>query len=115
MWDTDVLRMDQGVRAYMQQSRIFVGMVLILIFGEVLGLYGYVSLNRESYVGYMLTRHLQLDRGLDIEYQESGLSGFKRSYSYSWYIISSAPGWSGPFLWFLSSKVKEHWRRFVVV
>lgn len=30
----------QGVRAYMQQSRIFVGMVLILIFGEVLGLYG---------------------------------------------------------------------------
>lgn len=31
----------QGVRSYMQQSRIFVGMVLILIFGEVLGLYGY--------------------------------------------------------------------------
>ena len=34
--------LSQGVRAYMQQSRIFVGMVLILIFGEVLGLYGYV-------------------------------------------------------------------------
>lgn len=33
---------DQGVRSYLQQSRIFVGMVLILIFGEVLGLYGYV-------------------------------------------------------------------------
>lgn len=32
---------DHGVRAYMQQSRVFVGMVLILIFGEVLGLYGY--------------------------------------------------------------------------
>ncbi len=31
---------DKGVRAYMHQSRIFVGMVLILIFGEVLGLYG---------------------------------------------------------------------------
>lgn len=31
---------DSGVRAYMAQSRIFVGMVLILIFGEVLGLYG---------------------------------------------------------------------------
>lgn len=30
----------QGVRSYMLQSRIFVGMVLILIFGEVLGLYG---------------------------------------------------------------------------
>jgi V-type H+-transporting ATPase proteolipid subunit len=35
---------DKGVRAYMEQSRVFVGMVLILIFGEVLGLYGYVSL-----------------------------------------------------------------------
>lgn len=35
---------DMGVRSYMQQSRIFVGMVLILIFGEVLGLYGYVEL-----------------------------------------------------------------------
>jgi len=31
---------DKGVRAYMEQSRVFVGMVLILIFGEVLGLYG---------------------------------------------------------------------------
>lgn len=35
---------DNGVRAFMAQSRIFVGMVLILIFGEVLGLYGYASL-----------------------------------------------------------------------
>jgi V-type H+-transporting ATPase proteolipid subunit len=34
---------DMGVRSYMQQSRIFVGMVLILIFGEVLGLYGQVT------------------------------------------------------------------------
>lgn len=33
---------DMGVRAYMQQSRVFVGMVLILIFGEVLGLYGLI-------------------------------------------------------------------------
>lgn len=33
---------DSGVRAYMQQSRVFVGMVLILIFGEVLGLYGLI-------------------------------------------------------------------------
>ncbi|KAL2043950.1 hypothetical protein N7G274_003470 [Stereocaulon virgatum] len=33
---------DVGVRSYMQQSRIFVGMVLILIFGEVLGLYGLI-------------------------------------------------------------------------
>ncbi len=35
-----MMGMIQGVRSYMQQSRIFVGMVLILIFGEVLGLYG---------------------------------------------------------------------------
>jgi V-type H+-transporting ATPase proteolipid subunit len=33
---------ESGVRAFMEQSRVFVGMVLILIFGEVLGLYGYV-------------------------------------------------------------------------
>jgi len=33
---------DMGVRSYMSQSRIFVGMVLILIFGEVLGLYGLI-------------------------------------------------------------------------
>ncbi|KAK7192208.1 v-type proton ATPase 16 kDa proteolipid subunit 2 [Paraphaeosphaeria sporulosa] len=33
---------DVGVRAYMRQSRIFVGMVLILIFAEVLGLYGLI-------------------------------------------------------------------------
>lgn len=42
---------DQGVRSYMQQSRIFVGMVLILIFGEVLGLYGYV-IYREGFCDY---------------------------------------------------------------
>ncbi|KAI9841992.1 MAG: v-type proton ATPase 16 kDa proteolipid subunit 2 [Sclerophora amabilis] len=33
---------DVGVRSYMLQSRIFVGMVLILIFSEVLGLYGLI-------------------------------------------------------------------------
>ncbi|PGH09977.1 V-type ATPase, C subunit [Blastomyces parvus] len=33
---------DAGVRCFMQQSRVFVGMVLILIFGEVLGLYGLI-------------------------------------------------------------------------
>lgn len=36
---------DAGVRAYLQQSRVFVGMVLILIFAEVLGLYGYFLSN----------------------------------------------------------------------
>ncbi|CAI4211204.1 unnamed protein product [Parascedosporium putredinis] len=33
---------DRGVRAYMEEPRVFVGMVLILIFGEVLGLYGLI-------------------------------------------------------------------------
>lgn len=33
---------DVGTRSFMQQSRVFVGMVLILIFGEVLGLYGLI-------------------------------------------------------------------------
>eukprot|EP00160_Parvularia_atlantis_P013566 Unigene2912_Nuclearia_a/m.8992 Unigene2912_Nuclearia_a/g.8992 ORF Unigene2912_Nuclearia_a/g.8992 Unigene2912_Nuclearia_a/m.8992 type:complete len:170 (-) Unigene2912_Nuclearia_a:109-618(-) len=31
-----------GVRGYVQESRLFVGMVLILIFAEVLGLYGLI-------------------------------------------------------------------------
>jgi len=47
----------QGVRSYMQQSRIFVGMVLILIFGEVLGLYGYgraFSIGPENIVAKLL-------------------------------------------------------------
>ena len=34
--------MAQCVRAYVFESKVFVTMVLILIFGEVLGLYGYV-------------------------------------------------------------------------
>jgi V-type H+-transporting ATPase proteolipid subunit len=30
------------VRAYLYESRVFVGMVLILIFAEVIGLYGLI-------------------------------------------------------------------------
>ncbi|KAF1816658.1 vacuolar ATP synthase-like protein 16 kDa proteolipid subunit [Eremomyces bilateralis CBS 781.70] len=41
---------DTGVRSFMQQSRLYVGMVLILIFAEVLGLYGLI-------VGLMLNTH----------------------------------------------------------
>lgn len=33
---------DAGVRAVAQQPRLFIGMVVILIFAEVLGLYGMV-------------------------------------------------------------------------
>jgi V-type H+-transporting ATPase proteolipid subunit len=36
---------NQCVRAYVYETRIFVTMVLILIFAEVLGLYGCVSLS----------------------------------------------------------------------
>lgn len=35
------LRVSQCVRAYVYESKVFVSMVLILIFAEVLGLYGY--------------------------------------------------------------------------
>lgn len=33
---------DSGVRGIVQQPRLFVGMILILIFSEVLGLYGLI-------------------------------------------------------------------------
>uniref|UniRef100_A0A0X3NPC2 V-type proton ATPase proteolipid subunit n=1 Tax=Schistocephalus solidus TaxID=70667 RepID=A0A0X3NPC2_SCHSO len=33
---------DAGVRAYSKEPRVFVGMILILIFAEVLGLYGLI-------------------------------------------------------------------------
>ncbi|GMM32464.1 H(+)-transporting V0 sector ATPase subunit c' [Martiniozyma asiatica (nom. inval.)] len=33
---------DAGVRGFMKQGRLFVGLVLILIFAEVLGLYGMI-------------------------------------------------------------------------
>ena len=33
---------DEGVRQFMHQPRLFVGIVLILIFAEVLGLYGMI-------------------------------------------------------------------------
>ena len=50
---------DMGVRSYMQQSRIFVGMVLILIFGEVLGLYGSVHQGYfASFVALLISRSL---------------------------------------------------------
>ena len=34
---------DAGVRGLVKQPRLFVGLVLILIFAEVLGLYGFLS------------------------------------------------------------------------
>lgn len=33
---------DSGVRGTAQQPRLFVGMILILIFAEILGLYGFI-------------------------------------------------------------------------
>ena len=33
---------DAGVRAYAQTDGIFIGMILILIFGEAIGLYGLI-------------------------------------------------------------------------
>jgi len=33
---------DAGIRANAQQPRLFIGMILILIFAEALGLYGFI-------------------------------------------------------------------------
>lgn len=33
---------DAGVRAFAQQPRLFIGMVIVLIFSEVLGIYGFI-------------------------------------------------------------------------
>lgn len=67
---------DKGVRAYMEQSRIFVGMVLILIFGEVLGLYGYgrVSLHLLPYYHFIvwLTKCSRLIVGLILNTKSKG-------------------------------------------
>jgi V-type H+-transporting ATPase proteolipid subunit len=43
---------DAGVRAVGQQDKLFVGMILILIFAEALGLYGLIValiLSQQSY------------------------------------------------------------------
>lgn len=34
---------DAGVRGYLKQQRLFLGLVLMLIFAEVLGLYGLLT------------------------------------------------------------------------
>jgi hypothetical protein len=53
-----ILIVVQCVRALLYESRVFVSMVLILIFAEVLGLYGYViSPTALSFVG-LLSRRL---------------------------------------------------------
>lgn len=47
---------DAGVRASAQQPRLYVGMMLILIFAEVLGLYGMV-------VALMMTSKVDMEGG----------------------------------------------------
>ena len=72
---------DKGVRSYMSQSRVFVGMVLILIFGEVLGLYGLEpshspnsSLNTAN-----MNNPIQPHRRAHLEHQEQGLNHSRRN------------------------------------
>jgi hypothetical protein len=60
----------------MSQSRIFVGMVLILIFAEVLGLYGSVLQTRQSQT-HMLTA--QSHRRPDPEHESRGLKARRGS------------------------------------
>ncbi|EER43754.1 vacuolar ATP synthase proteolipid subunit [Histoplasma ohiense] len=47
---------DAGIRGTAQQSRLFVAMILILIFAEVLGLYGLI-------VALLMNSHSKLDAG----------------------------------------------------
>ena len=51
---------DAGVRASAQQPRLYVGMMLILIFAEVLGLYGLI-------VAIMMTSGVEVDGVCKIE------------------------------------------------
>jgi F0F1-type ATP synthase membrane subunit c/vacuolar-type H+-ATPase subunit K len=66
---------DSGVRAYMEQSRIFVGMVLILIFGEVLGLYGYATSILPLCIWASTDTTRKTHRCAAAQYQDQGLSG----------------------------------------
>ncbi len=53
----------------MLQSRIFVGMVLILIFGEVLGLYGQVLISIYNAFSNSLANAFQSHRGPHLEHE----------------------------------------------
>jgi F0F1-type ATP synthase membrane subunit c/vacuolar-type H+-ATPase subunit K len=55
---------DMGVRSYMKQSKVFVGMVLILIFAEVLGLYGSVNLRVRDFCSQLTCAVLLLASSL---------------------------------------------------
>lgn len=99
---------DAGVRANAQQDKIFVGMILILIFGEALALYGLiVSLILTSqWSTWFIASSLSLIAG---ERQASGLSfsscsSFESISRKIWRQIRSFRGrcwcaWSGYFTW----------------
>lgn len=51
---------DVGIRANAQQERLFVGLILILIFGEALALYGLiVSLILSSWLYHKIVKTLE--------------------------------------------------------
>jgi len=52
---------DAGVRGTAQQPRLFVGMILILIFAEVLGMFQPITKLKKGFV-LMVFRSLRLDR-----------------------------------------------------
>ncbi len=58
---------DAGVRGTAQQPRLFVGMILILIFAEVLGLYGLIGKICPIFV--VCDQVLTLCSWSDLEYQ----------------------------------------------
>jgi hypothetical protein len=55
------------VRAYVYESKVFVSMVLIMIFAEVLGLYGYVHAAVMPFLKTKNLRIYQTHRSIDYE------------------------------------------------
>ncbi len=67
----------QCVRAYVRESKVFVAMVLILIFSEVLGLYGYGFIVAAVFIQRVAdTSTGQTHRCTDNEYQNNGRKVF---------------------------------------
>ncbi|KAH8982199.1 UNC-like C-terminal-domain-containing protein [Lactarius hatsudake] len=74
---------DAGVRGTAQQPRLFVGMILILIFAEVLGLYGLIVALIMNTATAGVTRCCKDTAQADVHYVEVNVSGFlfRRAFS----------------------------------
>lgn len=72
---------EHGIRAYIKQSRIFVPLVLLLIFAEVLGLYGYVL---SRCLTPLTANSSQINRCTDSQYENKGVK--KGLYQYMYFM-----------------------------